>query len=190
MPIIHQCTDPDCPILTMGDLCLDHEHAAPVAQPNSRFTSVTAARPRGARRGVTDGRTARRDIASRANCEQAVEREDDSARRQPCDDRSVGRVEHDEEDGSRGGDARQLEHDPEGSPSAGGGGDEGVPSTAGGLVATRRARSSASLLSRCWRSTSSSASTSSERSRTTACDSRGSSAWASANVGRLVRRRR
>ena len=43
VPIIQQCTDPDCPILTMGDLCLDHEHAARVAHPNARFTSVTAA---------------------------------------------------------------------------------------------------------------------------------------------------
>jgi hypothetical protein len=43
VPIIQQCTDPDCPILTMGDLCLDHEHAARVAHPNSRLTGVTAA---------------------------------------------------------------------------------------------------------------------------------------------------
>jgi hypothetical protein len=41
MPIIHQCTDPDCPILTMGDLCLEHEHADPATRLGSRVSGAT-----------------------------------------------------------------------------------------------------------------------------------------------------
>lgn len=25
MPIVHECAEPDCPILTMGEYCIDHE---------------------------------------------------------------------------------------------------------------------------------------------------------------------
>lgn len=25
MPIVHECAEPECPILTMGEYCLDHE---------------------------------------------------------------------------------------------------------------------------------------------------------------------
>ena len=25
MPIVHECAEPDCPILTMGEYCVEHE---------------------------------------------------------------------------------------------------------------------------------------------------------------------
>ena len=25
MPVVHECAEPDCPILTMGEYCVDHE---------------------------------------------------------------------------------------------------------------------------------------------------------------------
>jgi hypothetical protein len=41
MPIIKQCTDPDCPILTMGDLCLEHERADRATPLGSRLSGAT-----------------------------------------------------------------------------------------------------------------------------------------------------
>ena len=41
MPIIQQCTDPDCPILTMGDLCLEHEHADRATRLGQRVSGAT-----------------------------------------------------------------------------------------------------------------------------------------------------
>jgi hypothetical protein len=29
MPIVHECADPNCPTLTMGVYCLEHEDAEP-----------------------------------------------------------------------------------------------------------------------------------------------------------------
>jgi hypothetical protein len=40
MPIIQQCTAPDCLILTMGDLCLEHEHADRAPRLGSRLSGA------------------------------------------------------------------------------------------------------------------------------------------------------
>jgi hypothetical protein len=45
MPLVQPCREPDCPTLTMGDRCLEHERAA--ADRRSARVRAAAARFRG-----------------------------------------------------------------------------------------------------------------------------------------------
>jgi hypothetical protein len=43
MPIVHECAEPDCPILTMGEYCIEHE--AEHAEPESLTEALVDALP-------------------------------------------------------------------------------------------------------------------------------------------------
>jgi len=58
VPIVHQCAAPDCKVLTMGLLCLDHERELGAPAGVRRVARRTLRLPRSAARPAASGVTA------------------------------------------------------------------------------------------------------------------------------------